>query len=44
MYIDDHIIRYASRKNGRDVIYLEDSTDVEVKSLTNPLGDGIEFR
>lgn len=45
MHIDDHIVRYSPSNNDRDFIHLEDSTDdVEVKSLINPLGDGIEFR
>lgn len=44
MHIDDHIVKYSPNNNGHDVIHLEDSTDVEVESLINPLGDGIEFR
>lgn len=44
MHIDDHIVSYVPNNNGRDFIHLEDSTDVEIESLTNPLGDGIEFR
>lgn len=44
MHIDDHIVRYSPSSNGRDFIQLENSTDVEVKSFINPLGDGIDFR
>lgn len=44
IHIDDHIVRYSPSNNGRDIIHLGDSNDVEVKSLVNPLGDAIEFR
>lgn len=44
MHIDDHIVRYSPNSNGRDFIQLEDSTEIEVNSLINPLGDAVEFR
>lgn len=44
IHIDDHIVRYTPSNNGRDFVHLEDSNDIEVKSLINPLGDAIEFR
>lgn len=44
LHIDDHIVKYSPTIKGRDIIRLEDSTEIEVNSLVNPLGDAIEFR
>lgn len=44
MFIDDRIVKYVPRKDNRDFIQLEDSSETEVTSLIYPLGEDIEFR
>lgn len=44
LHVDDHIVKYSPNNNGHDLIHLEDSTEIEIESPINPLGDGIEFR
>lgn len=44
LHIDDHIVKYSPNIKRRDIIQLEDSSEIEVNSLVNPFGDGVEFR
>lgn len=44
LHIDDRVVRYSPRKEGNDFIRMDDSTEIEVTSLINPLGEDVEFR
>lgn len=44
LHVDAHTVKYSPSNNEHDFIRLEDSTEIEVNSLINPLGGGIEFR
>lgn len=43
-HIDDRIVRYSPSANGNDSIRMEDSSEIEITTLINPLGDEVEFR
>lgn len=42
--IDDHVIKYITRTDGKDFVQLENSTEIEVTSLITPLGEDVELR
>lgn len=44
LHVDDHVIWYIPRSDDKDIIRLSDSTDIEVKTLTTPLGDAVDLR
>lgn len=42
--IDEHVIKYTPRVDGKDFIQLKNTSEIEVTSLIRPLGDGVELR
>lgn len=44
IHIDDHVIKYTPRIDGKDYVQLKNSTEIEVTSLITPLGEDVELR
>lgn len=44
IHIDDNVIWYKPRNDGKDFIRLENSTEVEVTSVITPFGEDIDLR
>lgn len=44
MHVDDQVVWYTPNKHGNDFIRLENSTEVEITTLVNPLGREVELR
>ena len=44
VYIDDHVVTYKPRIDGKDFVQSNNSTEIEVTSLITPLGENVELR
>lgn len=44
IHIDDNVIWYKPRNDGKDFIRLENSTEVEITSVITPFGEDIDLR
>lgn len=42
--IDDQVIKYTPRVDGKDYVQLKNSTEIEVTSLITPLGEDVDLR